>query len=211
LYGKSKLSINGDGDFSGGSQNGLTIDVSTGRVGIGTTAPDQLLSVNGNASKIGGGTWATFSDRNLKKDIVPFNEGLSVILKINPVRFKYNGMAKIKNTTEEFIGIIAQDMQQVAPYTIKTSKIQVSESELNLFPMGTTKFIKMDTISVTEAGKNTPQSKTIKMYESELLSYDPNAIFYLLVNSVKELDKQNKDLKLELQLLNDRIAKLEGK
>src|SRR5215213_64757 len=30
---------------------------STGRVGIGTSAPDQLLSVNGDASKSGGGSW----------------------------------------------------------------------------------------------------------------------------------------------------------
>src|SRR5829696_3354330 len=35
---------------------------SAGRVGINTTAPDQFLSVNGDASKQGGGSWLTFSD-----------------------------------------------------------------------------------------------------------------------------------------------------
>jgi len=33
-----------------------------GNVGIGTSAPTDKLSVNGTASKPGGGTWAVFSD-----------------------------------------------------------------------------------------------------------------------------------------------------
>src|SRR3989441_676333 len=39
---------------------------SSGSVGIGTTAPTQLLSVNGTAGKPGGGTWDVFSDERLK-------------------------------------------------------------------------------------------------------------------------------------------------
>ena len=35
-------------------------------VGIGTTAPDNLLTVNGNADKPGGGSWGTYSDGRLK-------------------------------------------------------------------------------------------------------------------------------------------------
>src|SRR3954454_20657647 len=53
------------GDFTVrefGVANRFTIKKTTGRVGIGTTAPDQLLSVNGDASKVGGGSWQTFSD-----------------------------------------------------------------------------------------------------------------------------------------------------
>ena len=33
-----------------------------GEVGIGTTSPDALLTVNGTADKPGGGSWSTFSD-----------------------------------------------------------------------------------------------------------------------------------------------------
>jgi hypothetical protein len=33
-----------------------------GNVGIGTSAPDQKLSVNGDADKTGGNTWLAFSD-----------------------------------------------------------------------------------------------------------------------------------------------------
>jgi hypothetical protein len=35
-------------------------------VGIGTTTPDNLLTVNGSAGKPGGGSWGTFSDGRLK-------------------------------------------------------------------------------------------------------------------------------------------------
>jgi len=55
-----------------------------------TAMPDARLSVNGNASKSGGGVWAAWSDARLKKNIVPYNAGLKEILQINPVRFQYN-------------------------------------------------------------------------------------------------------------------------
>jgi hypothetical protein len=35
-------------------------------VGIGTTTPDNLLTVNGSAGKPGGGSWGTFSDGRFK-------------------------------------------------------------------------------------------------------------------------------------------------
>src|ERR1700752_1779913 len=55
------------GYFNGTQLKNLFFDVgTTGRVGIGTNAPDQMLSVNGNASKVGGGSWQTFSDERLK-------------------------------------------------------------------------------------------------------------------------------------------------
>src|SRR5690349_19384242 len=54
---------------------------SVGRVGIGTTAPDQLLSVNGDASKVGGGSWQTFSDERLKSIRGPFISGLNAVMR----------------------------------------------------------------------------------------------------------------------------------
>ena len=56
---------NREGSAPAGLNSGTTGVLMTiqdnGRVGIGTTSPDQLLSVNGNASKVGGGSWASFS------------------------------------------------------------------------------------------------------------------------------------------------------
>lgn len=52
-------------------------------VGIGTTTPDQVLSVNGNSSKSGGGSWATFSDNRLKRTSVNIKKGWMKFFKLN--------------------------------------------------------------------------------------------------------------------------------
>jgi hypothetical protein len=91
---------------------------SDGKVNIGGGPADYLFSVNGDASKVGGGTWSVPSDERLKKAIKPFTDGLGKILEINPVSFHYNGMGGIADTETEFVGILAQEMEAIAPYTI---------------------------------------------------------------------------------------------
>ncbi len=106
----------------------LTILGETGGVGIGTTAPDQLLSVNGNASKVGGGFWATFSDRRVKQDINTFSDGLSVIKGIRPVTFRYNGRLGYP-TDKTYVGVIAQEIQSVAPYMVDTFRAKLNSED----------------------------------------------------------------------------------
>jgi len=90
-----------------------------GNVGIGTTAPDSLLTVNGSADKPGGGSWGTFSDGRLKNLDGSFNSGLSQVLKLNPVRYRYKAdNAMGIRDTEEHIGVVAQDVQQVIPEAV---------------------------------------------------------------------------------------------
>jgi hypothetical protein len=61
----------------------------TGQLGIGTTAPTDLLSVNGSASKPGGGSWSVFSDERLKNIKGQFKTGLSAVMRLQPVRYEY--------------------------------------------------------------------------------------------------------------------------
>lgn len=115
---------------------------SNGYIGIGTGTPDQLLSVNGNASKAGGGSWATFSDKRVKYDINQFKDGLNVLMKLNPVTFKYNEKSGYTDVNKSFVGFIAQDVETVAPYMVNlyddssgpsglSDKRQFDESALN--------------------------------------------------------------------------------
>jgi len=88
-------------------------------VGIGTTAPDNTLSVNGSADKPGGGSWGTFSDGRLKNLNGSFNSGLSQVLKLNPVRYRYKSdNAMGIRDTDEHIGVVAQDVQRVIPEAV---------------------------------------------------------------------------------------------
>ena len=107
----------GNGENSSNPSTALTI-LKNGRTGIGTTAPTQTLSVNGSAGKPGGGAWSTFSDRRLKQNIHPYEDGLEQVLAIEPVFYQYTGKAELP-TDREYVGIIAQDMQKVAPYMVE--------------------------------------------------------------------------------------------
>ena len=86
-----------------------------GNVGIGTTSPDALLTVNGAADKPGGGSWSTFSDVRLKKNIQPLSGVLQKLLALRGVSFEYKEPEKIHELSGERIGMIAQEVEQVFP------------------------------------------------------------------------------------------------
>ncbi|CAA6816910.1 MAG: Unknown protein, partial [uncultured Aureispira sp.] len=165
----------------------------TNRIGINTNAPTANLSVSGTANKTGGGTWAAFSDRRLKKDIIPYTDGLTELLQINPVKFKYIGeFAMEENPEKEFIGVIAQEVKEIAPYMVETVIYQPEVS--------------------TEADPNnedsTPNYKTTEGLTAgqDLFSYDASALNYMLINAVKEqqamIDKLGKELEAVKAQLN---------
>ena len=88
-----------------------------GWLGIGTTTPSVQLEITGDAKKQGGGPWLATSDRRLKQNIRDFEDGLEVLMQIRPVWFEYNGKAYTP-TGKEHVGVIAQEMQDIAAYTI---------------------------------------------------------------------------------------------
>jgi hypothetical protein len=98
--------------------NPMTI-LATGNVGIGTTAPTQLLSVNGTAGKPGGGSWDIFSDERLKNIKGRFNLGLKAVMQLQPLRYQYRRDNPIGITLEsEQIGFGAQSLRKVIPEAV---------------------------------------------------------------------------------------------
>ncbi len=155
-----------------GAISGVNSAPASTNVGIGTSAPSYLLHVNGTAAKPGGGTWTVASDSKLKKNIADFTDGLSLVEKIHPVTFQYNGKAGMP-TDKKYVGIIAQEMQKIAPYTIGT-------------------FTYQDTTGNSE----------------EYLDYDPNAVMYVLVNAIKEQQKQLQNQQTQLDAQQKQISQL---
>jgi Chaperone of endosialidase len=101
----------------------LSLQPNGGRVGIGTNAPDQLLSVNGEASKVGGGSWATFSDERLKNIKGQFNSGLRAVMRLQPIRFEYKADNPLGlNSKGEHVGFGAQSVQQVIPEAVSRTE-----------------------------------------------------------------------------------------
>jgi hypothetical protein len=96
----------------------LTI-LSAGNVGIGTAAPTDTLSVNGTASKPGGGTWAVFSDERLKNIKGGFNIGLKAVMQLQPLRYQYTPTNPLGfKSNEEHIGFGAQAVQKILPEAV---------------------------------------------------------------------------------------------
>lgn len=100
----------------------LALNPNGANVGIGTLAPTDLLSVNGSASKPGGGTWAVFSDERLKRIRGPFNSGLKAVMQLQPVRYEYKADNALGiNSKGEHIGFSAQAVQNVIPEAVNST------------------------------------------------------------------------------------------
>lgn len=90
-----------------------------GNVGIGTTAPDQRLTVNGEASKPSGGTWLVFSDERLKAIKRPFTSGLKAVMQLQPLFYEYTRNNALGIRSEgEHIGFGAQAVQKIIPEAV---------------------------------------------------------------------------------------------
>ena len=97
----------------------MTILAANGFVGIATQAPTDNLSVNGTASKTGGGSWSVFSDERLKNIKGRFNRGLRAAMQLQPVRFEYKADNALGlQSGSETIGFGAQQLQQVIPEAV---------------------------------------------------------------------------------------------
>ncbi len=78
--------------------------------------------IKGNATKPGGGAWLAPSDRRIKKNIESFTDGLNIVNQLNPVTFEYNGKGGTQDNGKKFVGFIAQEVEEVAPYMVQTSE-----------------------------------------------------------------------------------------
>ncbi len=158
--------------FSPNNTPAMTI-VSGGNVGIGISAPAYQLELStDSAAKPGEATWTNPSDRRLKTDINSFTDGLDVIMDIKPITFKYNGKAGFTDTKTTNIGIIAQDIISIAPYTVGTFKAKLNandttETELYSFNAGALTFVTINAIKEQQ----TEISNLIQKTDSNITKY----------------------------------------
>jgi len=101
------------------SSTALTLD-SSGNVGIGTSSPTEKLDVDGNI--LASGDVTAFSDERLKADIQTLDG--SKVLRMRGVSFVKDGNAGS--------GVIAQELQKVAPELVNDSGEYLSVAYGNL-------------------------------------------------------------------------------
>ncbi|MFN8278806.1 MAG: tail fiber domain-containing protein [Saprospiraceae bacterium] len=150
---------------------------------VATAGTGHALRCTGTALKTAGGnTWAVPSDLRLKKDIRPFTDGISVIEKIEPKYFRYNGLAGTNDKNEE-IGIIAQEMEKIAPYTIGHEKVVLNKLSENAV------------------------AEDILTYNGGALQYVMINAIKELNEQVKLILKENTKLREEIQSLKNQLQK----
>lgn len=142
------------------------------------------LELGGQGYKPGGGTWATPSDARLKKDITPYTDGLQQLLQIKPVRYRYNDIISFNDGGKTYIGVLAQDMAKIAPYTVE------------LMPFG-------QKVSEDERGIETITDPGTLYY-----TYDGTALTYMLINAVKEQQDVIKGQQQEIDVLKTQLGKI---
>ena len=98
------------GNFRSG--NNLYVDVTNSRVGVGTTVPSTTLQVAGTITCV---DINSTSDINLKENIHSIEDPLGKVMQINGVGFRW------KDTKEDAIGVIAQDIEDVIPELVKNN------------------------------------------------------------------------------------------
>jgi hypothetical protein len=69
------------------------------------------LSITGQGSKPGGGSWAATSDARVKITLGPYTRGLADVLRLRPTRYRYR--ATLPGNTH--VGLIAQEVEDQWP------------------------------------------------------------------------------------------------
>jgi hypothetical protein len=149
------------------------------------------LEVAGQGYKPGGGDWASISDRRLKRDITPYKDGLEQIMSLNPVEYKYNDITDY-DTTISYVGLVAQDLLDVAPYMVSLDRWNFTEVE----------------------NKNGEIVETI-WDGTEYYSINTSALDYMQINAIKEqqaviqsLREENKKLLSDIYELRHDVTEL---
>lgn len=129
-----------------------------GNVGINAADPAATLVVNGDAMNVTG-VWEVYSDQRLKQDVTRYEEGLDAVLQLRPVTFRYNGLEGLPSAGDVHVGLVAQEVEQIAPQMIST-----------------------------KAGRDLDEVKVMS----------PQAIPYMLINAIQQLEARVAELEREL-------------
>jgi hypothetical protein len=109
----------------------MVIQGQTGNVGIGTTGPSSLLTVNGTCANVSG-AWTTISAREVKQDIAPYTRGLDAIVALNPVEFRYAAgtpFAPEDEPSRLLFGLLAEEVQPHVPEIVGSTTAKIGEKE----------------------------------------------------------------------------------
>ncbi len=183
----SKIQVGSGSIWSSGSDNYINFgDGDHSYVWIGESGGADQLHLYGRSGvwfntdsvyKPSGGTFYSSSDSRLKKDVSPLSgtEALDKLNQLNPVTFKWKNPEEHDGVTGYRASVIAQNLKEVFPDWVEETTATGKDKDL----VG-------------------PDGKTYT------ISY-PNDFNAYLIEAIKELKKQNDDLKARVEDLENKI------
>jgi len=90
---------------------------------------DPNFTITGVGYQPGGGSWTATSDQRVKKDVEPYTRGLEAVRKLEPIRYRYNGLTGILDTETVYHGLAAEDAREVMPEMVSTLLQKLREDD----------------------------------------------------------------------------------
>lgn len=172
-------SVNNTGlevNVSGGSSSNIGMIVNA------TTAAELNGNVYVNGDLNYSGSLNNTSDRNLKENIQPLQNGIETIMKLNPTTYYFRGDGEYKGLALSrglHYGLIAQEVEEVLPSLVKDNTHTYLET-------------------AEGTGPNNPDEKTeVKVMEYKTMNY--TELIPVLIKAVQEQQKQIEELKAKIK------------
>ncbi len=172
------------------STGSLIVDNATAQDADAVVESDYRLHIQGDAFKSDGGDlWNVLSDKRLKRNIKKYDGGLDVIKKLNPVTYEYNGKAGTR-TGQQHIGVVAQDLQKVAPHMVSTFRVTTADD-------GGIEYI-----------DGRPDGQVVTRTEHEYLSINASSLKWMMVDAIQEQQEIIDAQKEEITTLREEMAEM---
>jgi len=165
----------------------LTVNGGTSNIGLIVNA-STAAELNGNVFVNGdlnySGALNNTSDRNLKENIQPLENGVSTIMKLRPTSYNFRGDGEYKGLKLSrglHYGLIAQEVEEVLPSLVKDNKHTYLES-------------------AEGAGPNNPEEKTeVKSMDYKSMNY--TELIPVLIKAVQEQQVEIEKLRKQIESL----------
>jgi len=168
----------------------LIVDNATAQDPNAVVESQYRLHVQGDAFKSDGGDlWNVLSDKRLKRNIKKYEGGLDIIKKLNPVTYEYNGKAGTKAGQEQ-IGVIAQDLQKVAPHMVSTFRVTTADD-------GGIEYI-----------DGRPDGQEVTRTKHEYLSINASSLKWMMVDAIQEQQNIIESQKDEIATMREEMSEM---
>lgn len=105
-------------------KDAITLQSSSGNVGVGRSPSANKLEVEGDASKTVAGSWLANSDQRIKQNVTTITGALETLDKARLVTFEYTDAYRKKHPSIKpgrYMNVIAQEFAEVFPGYVKSS------------------------------------------------------------------------------------------